>query len=290
MSSWQFLQRVIVFWDAAENPVFIRMSGYPPVWRGMAAWAARSTGMALVLGGAGCYLSLVLVLYTHSVLVLLIPLLLLWTLLLGLTLGPVIVQERQDFTWEILLITPLDLEMILVGKAGGALWWLRDVIRVISGVVLLFAMGIGLVSLVLVPVSFEGSTFPAQLLCAISVLMPLISAFVFIIDRAQHFALMTMAALLASTVTSTVRGALVAGTVAALGTWLVDVGLGTGAIMLVGAGQVDVFLLAALGPAATYLIEFPFGPLIAVTLATLLVREIAVRVLWRIMLRTARPV
>src|SRR5690606_11098699 len=106
----------------------------------------------------------------------------------------------------------------------------------------------------------------------------------------QHFALMTMAALLASTVTSTVRGALVAGTVAALGTWLVDVGLGTGAIMLVGAGQVDVFLLAALGPAATYLIEFPYGPLIAVSLATLLVREIAVRVLWRITLCTARPV
>lgn len=301
MSSWQFLQRVIVFWDAAQNPIFIRMTAHPPVWRGMAAWAARSTGLALLLGGLGCYVSMMLIFFANSLLILLIPLLALWALLLGLTLGPVIVQEREALTWDILLTTPLDREGILVGKAGGALWWLRDLIRVIAAVVLLFGLGIGLVSLVIVPISFDEADFPGQVLCLASVAMPLISALVFIVDRAQHFALMTLAALVAGTAAPTVRAALVAGTVAALLAWLVDIGLGIGAIALFGAGQIDVFvpsgagqidmfLLATLGPSATYLITFTAGPLVIATLATLLVREIAARILWRIMLRTVRAV
>lgn len=288
MNSLQFLQRVIVFWDAAENPIFLRMTSHPPVWRGMAAWAARSTGLILLLGGMGCYVGTALAFYASSVLVLLIPLLAWWALLLGLTLGPVIVQEREAFTWEILLTTPLDLERILVGKAGGALWWLRDVIRVITGIVLLFALGIGLVSLVLVPFSFEGSDFPGQVLCAFSVLLPLIGALAFIADRAQHFVLMALAALAAGALAPTLRAALVAGTVAALGAWLADVALGVVAITLFGAGGVDAVLLATLGPAAAYLIEFAPGPLVVAILATLLLREIAVRALWRIVLRTAR--
>lgn len=289
MSSWRLLQRVLVFWDAAENPIFIRTTAYPPVWKGLAAWAARSTGLIVMLGGLGCYLSTLLVFYVNNPLILLIPLLALWTLLLGLTLGPIVVQERQALTWEILLATPLDMETILLGKAGGALWWLRDLIRVIAGVVMLFALGIGLLSLVLAPLLFEDSNVSGQILCALSVLMPLISALLFIADRAQHFVLMTVAALLASTVTSTVRAALKGGIVAGLCAWMFDVGLGIGAIVLLrGAGHFNLLALATLGPTATFLMEFALGPLVAAVAAALLVREIAVRLLWQITLRTAR--
>ena len=83
MSSWKLLNSLIVFWNAVENPVFLRTTRYPPVWYDVYARLVNASGFMLVAGGLSCYLITLAAFYLNSLLVLLIPLMLLWTLLIG---------------------------------------------------------------------------------------------------------------------------------------------------------------------------------------------------------------
>ena len=290
MSSWQLLRRLIGFWQAIDNPVFLRETARPPVWHGIAAWMERSTGITLALGGLACYLSTLLIFYLNSLLVILTGLLLIWTLLISLTLAPSVVQERQHQTWDTLRTVPLSLETILLGKAGGALWWLRNPIRIMSGILLVVAIGIGMVSLVVIPndtpVRPDESRPP--LLCALALLAPLTSAALFVFDRAQQFVLTVLAALAVSVSSSNVRSALSGAIVAALITWLVDVGVASVLLALQPNAPVPpLLMLATFGPVVGYMAELPLTTMLGFVGVTLLTREIAVRGLWYWTVRTA---
>jgi len=290
MSSWKLLRHLIVFWSAVDNPVFMRETRRLPVWHDVYTRISRATGLALMLGGLGCYLSTLLVFYLNNLLILLVPFLLFWTLMLGLTLAPAVVEEREQRTWDTLRTTPLTIETILLGKMGGALWWLRDVIRAVSGLLILVAAGIGLVSLVLAPANTRNDL--PQFLCAAAIVLPLASASLFVIDRAQQFVLTVMAALAAGTTARSVRLALASASAAAFGVWLADVGV---AVVLISVqpqriattSLSELVGLLTLGPMAGYLTRLPLGTTALYVALTLISREVAIRILWRWTVRAA---
>jgi len=297
MSSWKLLNSLIVFWNAVENPVFLRTTRYPPVWYDVYARLVNASGFMLVAGGLSCYLITLAAFYLNSLLVLLIPLMLLWTLLIGVTVAPVVVGERERRTWETLLTTPLSIESILLGRASGALWWLRDVIRIMMGLLVLSAVAIGLVGLILTPAGSgaDPHALPSSVLCAATLIVPLAAAALFVIDRAQYFVLTVVAALAASTTTTTNRAALSAASTAAFATWLVDAGIAAMALVLLPGNAItrtsgDTLALATLGPFVGFMAELSLGKLALFAAMTLLIREILVRILWRWTLHRARAV
>lgn len=288
MSSWKLLHKLTAFWAAVDNPIFWRETFRPPVWQGITAQAARVSGLTLALAGVFCYLNTLLVFYVHSLLILLVPIFILWTIMIGLTLGPAVVKERELGTWEILRSTSLSLEEILIGKAAGGLWWLRHMFQTLSGLVVLIAIGLGLGSLILTPSDFDFGpvSLPGQAVCALALLLPLVTAIAFIADRAQQFVLMATTALAVSTSSSTVRVALPAASIATIAVWIIDVGLA----VIVLAAQPDAALsrmgrpiltLSTLGPTVAYLSMLPLDRMLLYVTLTLITREIAVRVIWR---------
>jgi hypothetical protein len=289
MSSWKLVRYLISFWRSIENPVFMRELDRPPVWHSFYMRLSRTAGISLVFGGVGCYLTTILVFYVHNLLVLLVPVLLFWFLLLGLTLAPVVVEERERQTWDVLRTTPLDTEAILLGKASGALWWMSDLIHLMIGLLILMAMGIGLISLVITPTTTAGypEGVPDQLLCAATLVVPPIAALFFIVDRAQHFGLAAAASLAASASARSVRAALASACGAALVVWLFDVALALIAVVLlqpdrfIFASKGDWLALFTLGPMVSYLASLSLYKTVGCLLATLAVREIGLRLLWR---------
>ncbi|MBI5957705.1 MAG: hypothetical protein HY866_03150 [Chloroflexi bacterium] len=242
-----------------------------------------------MFGGVGCYLSTILVFYVHNLLVLLVPVLAFWFLLLGLTLAPVVVEERERQTWDVLRTTPLTTEAILLGKASGALWWMSDLVHLMIGLLILISMGIGLISLVITPTTTAGypTGIPDQLLCAATVIVPPVAALFFIMDRAQQFCLAAAASLAASASSRSVRAALASACGAAMVVWIVDVALALLAVVLlqperfIFASKGDWLALLTLGPMVSYLASFSLLKTTVCLLATLLLREFAVRALWR---------
>lgn len=297
MTSWQLLRHLTAFWNALDNPVFLRETEHPPIWHGAYARLSRMTGLSLVFGGMLCYGGMLLVLYLHNLLILMLPLLFAWTILVGLTLAPVIVAEREKGTWVVLRTTPLSMESIVLGKASGALWWMSDLLHLMVALLLLAAMGIGLLSLVITPTDTSGtpSGVPGELLCAATLLVPLGTAVVFVMDRAQQFVLTALAALAASATSHNGRSAMAAASMATLITWWADVGLAVALLALypdrmsvIGTGQ--LLSLAALGPLVGYLAAFSIEKTILLLLGTLLLRELAVRAMWRWTLYAAREI
>lgn len=295
MSSWRLLRTLISFWTSIDNPIFVRETTYPPMWYRMAARLSEATGVVLALGGLGCYISVLLTFYLNNLLVLLAPALVLWIVLIASSLGPVIVLERERRTWETLRTVPLPTEMILLGKAGGALWWLRDLIRIMGGILLLVAVGIGLVSLVVIPNASDSNldVLPTSLICGAFLVLPVLSAVVYILDRAQQFVLMAVAALAVSAQSQTVRTAMSGAVVAALILWMIDAGMAIVMLALLPHGasapsNMNIMALVTLGPIASYLSALSLV-YAAVTIAgTLALREIVIRVLWAWVVRAAQ--
>lgn len=297
MSSWDLLRHLFGFWRMTDNPIVRQAMRHPPVWHGAYAWLARATGALLVAGGAACYgVTLALVLL-NNLLVLLLPLLAAWAMILGLTLGPVVAGERQRGTWVLLRVTPLALAQVMLSRAGGALWWLRDLIRALTGGMLLTAIGIGMVTLSLTPTGGDNlvrSSLPGSLLCAGVFVAPVMGAVIYALERAQHFALMVAGALAVSASTRTVRGSLTGATAVTLSIWLLDVALAGGVIVVqpgyktLAAGE--WLALVTLGPLVGYLTALPLARALLLAGITLLLREVAIRVLWRVALyRAAEP-
>jgi hypothetical protein len=285
MMSWELLRNLIVFWRAIDNPLFVRETNHPPMWFPYYARLSRATGLALMLGGMLCYLGTILVLFLNNLLILVIPVLMFWTVLTSITLAPVVVGERERGTWDTLRTTPLDIETILLGKAGGALWWQRDMLRAMIGLLVLFAVGVGLLSLILVPTSDDTAHLPEMLLCGAAILMPALIALVFIFDRAQHFVLTAICVLGISASARSGRVALASAVVVSLLLWLVDVGI-AGLLLAVQPGratltaETDWLVLAGLGPVVGYLSALPLGKMAVYVAGTLIVRELLVRAAW----------
>lgn len=293
MFSWKLFRRLTNYWAAIDNPVFARETQRAPLWQHVASRMAQSSGLLVVLTGVLCYLSTVIAYYAQTLLVLFVPLIILWTLLLSLTMAPVVVREREEQTWQTLRTTPMELDSIMLGKAAGALWWLRHLMRALIGLTLIGAIAVGIGSLVFV--SFEDemlSTLPVPLICGLTVALPMVSSTLFLVDRAQQMMLAALCGLAISAQSRTVRlAAPLAVTIALLVTAL---DMAVGLLVLTQLEQITTplhelgLLLLLFGPAVVYLAELPFWVAVGVALLTLLAREGAIWLGWQWTLRAAR--
>ena len=221
------------------------------------------------------------------------PSLFFWAVPLGMTLGPVIVRERVERTWETLLITPQDIDLIVLCKTRAALLARRELLRFLRAFVALVGVVVGtgfaFTFFDAVPVSW-----PSQRAFLVAVLLLLIAAgtVAYLVERAQHFTLMIVAVLNASAVARTMRGAVAWGIMAAFLAWLVDAGLAVTMLLaapsgFVGQTELSLLVTGVLGPPVGYLIKFPLGVALLLILGTLVLREILVQVLWWRALRAA---
>jgi len=239
------------------------------------------------MGGLGCYGVTLAVFLFNNVLVLFVPVLLLWLLLLGLTLGPAIVSERQNGTWQLLRTTPLTLDALILGRTSGALWWLRDLIRAMTGILWVVAIGVGMVTMVLTPVggAQRSAGITTWLLCLGILVLPVICAGIYFAERAQQFALITVGGLALSASARSTRGAMTAASALAISIWLADASIAA-MVITVHPGATawawsDWLALLTLGPVAGYLSDLPILTAIGAAVATLVLREVIIRVLWR---------
>jgi hypothetical protein len=288
MTSWTLFRYLTSFWRLIDNPIFMRETERAPLWHTIYARLSKATGVSLMFGGLFCYLSTLLVFYVNNLLILLLPVLLLWTFLIGLTLAPVIVGERERQTWDILRTAPLPNEMMVLGKASGALWWMSDLIHVMMGLLVLIAIGIGLISLILTPTTPAGypTGVPSGLLCGATLIVPPLMALLFILDRGQQFVLIVVSSLTASATARSVRTALASALGAVLVVWLIDFGVALVVVAVLpdrvsATGLSDLLALLTLGPLVGYLAAFSLGKAVVLLLLTLVGREFMVRRLWR---------
>ncbi|MBN2303184.1 MAG: hypothetical protein JXQ72_01825, partial [Anaerolineae bacterium] len=217
--SWTLLQRLNVLnHSSLENhPVCLREVDFPPAWKTI----DRALGRLLVVVVFGVIGALIIGTQYDSVVVaclngaacllfpalIVAPSLALWTLPLGLTLGPVIVRERERQTWDTIRTIPLDLDLLLVCKARGALWWLVGGLRNLR--VLLAFMGsiVGLGALLVLDtsVNLERQIDSDLLMFVIVVIVLTGGMLLFVFDRAQQLVLMCLAALVTSATSRSMR-------------------------------------------------------------------------------------
>jgi hypothetical protein len=301
MTSWNLFRYLTPFWEPPiAEPVFGREQTYPPVWRKAGPWAARAVKPGL-LALAGLY-ALALILapmpvnalcafsatYVILPLFALAPSLLLWTLPLGLALGPIIVREREGGTWDTLRATPLDTALIVLSKAQGALWPLRDLMALVRTLVIIVASGAGAFVLIVMARAVFGpsDTLPLEVLCAASVVVAAAGALVFLADWAQQFVLMGLAALAVSAAAPSQRVALPGAIVAAFVAWMANAGLAWLMLLALPGHVLNepsslLPTLAALGPPVTYTLALTPAQILGVMAITFLLREIAIRAIWR---------
>jgi hypothetical protein len=307
MSSWTLLRYLTPFWDPpVADPIFGREQVYPPVWRKVAPWAARAVRPALLALGGLYILALVVmrqpanalctfgVTYMILPLFALVPSLLLWTLPLGVALGPIIVREREGGTWDALRTIPLDTGLIVLSKTRGALWPLRDLMAFIRNLLAIVAMGVGAFGLIVIAQTLFGvsNALPLGVMCVVGTVLAAAGAVVFLADWAQQFVLMGVTALAVSASAPSQRVALPGAIVAAFVAWGANAGLAWLALLALPGHSLDqpVSLLPPLvvfGPPVLYILVLPPFQGLALVLATFMLREVAIRQIWRWALRAA---
>jgi hypothetical protein len=223
-----------------------------------------------------------------------LPSLGLWALPLGLTLAPVVVRERVAGTWHTLRLTPLDTETILLSKARAALVRIKPWLIVFRAVLIGVSLVAAMVSLNLIEhITHSYPSLPPLNACGVGTLVMVITALVFLIDRAQQFVLMAVAALAVSASSGSERLSLPGANAAALLVWIADLGAvfvvfslhpGGAAVSLSGSQP----LLVMLGPVAGYAGYLSPGLAVLFVVATLVIRELAVRFLWHWTVTAAR--
>lgn len=287
MSSWKILHSLATI----DNPIFRRAISHPPLWyQGATQVASRATGEMLLIGGVLCYACTMLGFFVRNLLLFMAGSLLLSLIFFALTIAPIIVNEREHATWDILRTTPLTLDQLILGKARAMLWWLRGPLRIISALLIITALVISAISFWANPLYSElgESRQPTAILCSAALLIPFLSAALFMIDRLQQFVLLVVSMLAASASTASARTALPGAALAVLILSLFDVGLAVLLQTFQPQGSTSIEVIAALGPTPTYTFTMPsVYALFAISL-TLLVREIAVRILWAWTLHVAQ--
>jgi len=293
LTSWLIMNHLLLVDEQTQaNPIFQRELTRPPIWQVATEWILRATGTLLVVSGITCYLSVLLVFYLQNFLVLLIPIFGLWGLVLTITLAPTVAQERDRQTWDTLRTVPLSLSEVVLGKAGGALWWLRSLLRLLMSLLVIVAVIMGMVSLFFTSASLENMSLdvPPSVLCLGALVIPFVVACMFIIDRVQFFVLSALAVLAASASTSNIRSAIATGLGVLFAVWLADVGVAALLLRLKpgpGLGS-DLLSVAALGPLAGYLGRFDNNMVVLAGVFNIILREGAIMLIWRWTLRAAQ--
>lgn len=301
MSSWSLLLRLLPREDRlGDHPVAQREMALPPRWPGRRNPVRQCATTAIISfstiwvvlfveapGAAGFLLFSSTFCFLFPLLAL-APSLIAWVLPLSLALAPAVARERERGTWDMLRVTPLGVDSILLAKAAGGVWRLRSLLRNGRVMLVLIAFGSGFVLSTrwrqdvadIVPDA------PVLLMTLASTLIVSVGALIVLADRAQQAVLMAVSALGASAVTRSERIALVGGVALTFGAWLADTAIGIVVMALTpnhtinhsGLRAVTVFTL---GPVGAYMVNLPVGTLLPVTALTLAVREIVIRVVWR---------
>ena len=206
------------------------------------------------------------------------------------TLAPVIARERAQRTWETLRVTPLPVETIVLGKAHAAIFKLHDqTIRLLIGLTLV--MGSLVTALVLLVRRSGAPLSNDPTANGLLTLLLLASGLLFFAERAQQAALFSAAALVVSASVRSTRTAL-AGTLASTFIlWTADLLI---VQLLVTAlprqGEVSPLAVLWLGSTVAYGVLDSLSTMYLCIALTFVLREIAVRVLWRWAVRAARAV
>jgi hypothetical protein len=308
MTSWRLFKHLTPFResDVESTPVFWRERSRTPFWRTIQL--PRQIGhagfRAIALVTVTYMLALVLApdpVVTYCLSTLLpslvlwsMPSLALWSLPLGLALGSIVVREREQGTWYTLRTIPLETETILLSKARGALMRLGPLMTLSRGALVFAAMVVAVISLNALEHITESHPgfLSSSDACGAGIIVMVMSAGLFLIDRAQQFVLMAVAALAASTTSPSTRVAVPGASGAALLAWMADVGV---AVTLVAVDQggasislmASVRLLAMLGPVAGYTGYLPPQHGVFYILLTFACREMVVFLLWRWTVRAA---
>jgi hypothetical protein len=291
MNTWMLFVYVFLGWGASDNAIFIRDAGRVPIWRNVVQWIARFRSIWLL---AGLFWGIIGILYVKSVLYFFVPPLVIFTLALALTLGPVVVEERMKLSWEFLLTVPYDMKAILLGKASGALWHIRSLTYVIGILLMCVSAGVGAVSLTLIPVGImQTDSWYKPGLYGVLFIMPVLGSLLFILDRMQQYALMAVAALASGTAARSVRVALLTATAVVLLIWLVEIAAAE-AFLTLEQGEAwqlnykSILSVATLGPIVSYIDQMDLSHAALFIVGTLLLREVLIGGLWQWTLHSAR--
>lgn len=290
MYTWMFV-RVFLGWGASDNAIFMRDASRNPIWRGVVQQAARFRLvwllLALVLGIAGYLL-------VGTLLIFLVLPLVIFTLALALSLGPIIAEERSRLSWEPLLTVPYDMQAILLGKASGALWHIRLLTYAIGILLMCISAGVGTVGLTLIPDELtQANGWQGIGLYGVLLLAPIMSSLLFIWDRMQHYALLAVAALASGTAATSIRSALSTATSAVVLIWVVEIAA-TQIFLALEQGDgwrldlTSVLSVATLGPVVSGISQMELRHAALFLGGILLLREVAIGSLWRWILQRAR--
>jgi hypothetical protein len=291
MYTWMLFVYVVLGWGASDNAIFMRDAGRDPIWRNIVQRITRLRALWLLIG---VLYGIIGILYVNNVLFFFVPPLVIFSLALALTLGPVVVEERTKLSWEILLTVPYDMRVILLGKAGGALWHIRSLIYAMGILLMCVSAAVGTISLLLIPVGITRTSGWYELgLCGVLFIMPVLGSLLFILDRMQQYALMVVAALASGTAAPSIRAALSTATAVVLLIWLFEIAVTEAFLTLEqgGAWQLNytgILAVATLGPVVSYISRMNLSHAALFTVGTLLLREVLIGGLWRWTLHSAR--
>ncbi|WP_119070635.1 hypothetical protein [Aggregatilinea lenta] len=293
MYSWKLFQRIKR--DILNSPIYWHEVGYAPVWQGAAARVARSATMRYVLAGTvGLTLILGTMTVNSPVFACLVPLVVL-LVVTGLTLGPTIARERAHQTWILLQIMPSGVESVLLDKLVGALSWIQGLLVFMGMLLVVGALGTGLLSLLLLPTG-RGLTpdLPDTVLCGWLLILPTATAALFVVDRVQQYMLAVIVALATSATTRSITAGLFWTTLAVVGTWVLEAAI-TVVVLLAQPGGTDLanrtllLVIATFGPLPSYMLGIDSaGRVVLLIAATLIVRDLLIGFMWRLAVRRAQ--
>jgi hypothetical protein len=287
MNSWRLFTFGVAFWNADEHPIFLREADHEPAWYKAVQRVRRVAPLSVALVAGVFFLWFAVILLFENVLFFLLLPRFVLIIATGLALAPIVVDERVKRSWETLLAAPFSAEELLLGKVSGALWWLRHGFIAASALLSIVAIGVGFISLALIPTSLPVlDDLPIYVLCFGVIIFPIIGAIAFVIDRIQQYLLVISAAVAVSTSSSSVRTAFFSAIPAGLMIWLLEVTI-AGALLALQSGRTNVIAetnllsLVTLGPVVNFIMEFELAETVLWTGCTFLGREIAIRALWR---------
>lgn len=291
MVTWMLFVYAFWGWGASENAIFIRDANHDPFWRNAVRRITRFRAVWLLIG---LFLGIAGILYVNNVLIFFVPPLLIFTLALALTLGPVVVEERTKSRWEFLLAVPYDMRAIMLGKAGGALWHIRFLTYTIGILLMCASAVVGITSLTVIPAGITRTSGWQSLgLWGVLLITPVVSSLLFIFDRMQYYALLAVAALASGTAARSIRAALLTAIAVVLFIWMVEIAVAE-AFLTLGQGEAwqlnttSILSVATLGPTASYISQMALSHAAFFIIGTVLLREVLVASLWRWTLHSAR--
>ncbi|HEX3049773.1 MAG TPA: hypothetical protein VHP83_03885 [Aggregatilineaceae bacterium] len=291
MYTWMLFVYVFLGSGASDNAIFIRDAGHDPIWRNVVQRILRFRAIWLLIG---LFLGIISILYVNNILFFFVPALVIFTLALALSLGPIVVEERTKSSWEFLLTVPYDMRAILLGKASGALWHIRFLTYAMGILLMCASAVVGATSLTLIPDSITRTHGWYELgLCGVLLITPILGSLLFIFDRMQQYALMAVTAMASGTAARSMRAALLTATAGVLLIWLVEIAAAQ-AFLTLEQGDAwrlnftSILSVATLGPMASYTSRMSLSHAALFIVGTLLLREVLIGSLWRWTLRSAR--